>query len=95
MAVTPCPGRPDYCELRFGLQGRSWTWCFPATTKDLNETGSALVLYPGSQGIMAKVIEAEPNGHPRGVSASAAAALAISGLPVLIHPSLIEVSFHE
>jgi electron transfer flavoprotein alpha subunit len=95
MAVTPCPGRPDYCELRFGLQGRSWTWCFPATTRDLNKTGNALVLYPGSQGVMAKVIAAEPNGHPRGVSASAAAALAISGFPVLIHPSLIEVSFHK
>lgn len=95
IAVTPCPGRRDYRELRFGLQGRSWTWCFPATTKERNKTGNALVLYPGSQGVMAKVIEAEPSDHTRGVSLSEAAALAISGLPVLIHSSLIKVSFHK
>lgn len=95
IAVNPCPGRLDYCEVHFGLLGRSWTWCFPATAKDHNETGNTLVLYPGSQGVMAKVIEAEPNGHTRGVSLSEAAALAISGLPVLIHPSLIKASFHK
>jgi hypothetical protein len=44
---------------------------------------------------MAKAVEAEPNGHSRGVNLAAAAALAISRLPVLIHPSLIEVSFHS
>ena len=93
-AVTPCPARPDYRELRFSVQGRSWTWCFPSPATEVDTTGNALVLYPGSQGVMVTVIEAGTGGQPRGVSPSEAAALAISGLPVLIHRSLIEASSH-
>jgi electron transfer flavoprotein alpha subunit len=91
-AVTPCPGRPGYRELRFSVQGRSFTWCFPGAAEELNVTGNALVLSPGSQGLMAEVIGAETDVHPRGVSPSVAAALAISGLPVLIHASLVQNS---
>jgi electron transfer flavoprotein alpha subunit len=96
IAVTACPARPDYCELRFGRQGRSWIWCFPAPTEQVSRTGHALLFYPGSQGAMAKVITAEPDGRlgGAGVSSTAVAALAISGLPILVHPSLINAALH-
>lgn len=87
-AVTPCPGRPEFRELHFSLQGRTWTWCFPGQTEESGVTGNALVLYPGSQGVIAKVIE-DGTDCQHGISPSTAYSLATSGVPVLIHPSLI------
>jgi hypothetical protein len=94
--VRPCSVRSDYRELHFSMQGRPWSWCFPTPIGQATTAASALMFSPASHGVMAKVITAEPGGrlgpHSRldvdGVGPAVAAGLAISGLPVLIHPSL-------
>jgi hypothetical protein len=94
--VRRCPARSDYRELQFCMQKRPWSWCFPAPTGEATTTAGALVLFPASFGVMAKIITAVPddhmcmdgNLHADGVDPAVAVALAISGLPVLIHFSL-------
>lgn len=88
--VGPCPARRDYRELCFDLEGCSWNWCTPATA-GTGITAKALLLRPGSYGVMAMAIETAPDGRliATGLAPASGPAMAISGVPVLIHSLLI------
>jgi hypothetical protein len=92
--VTGCMARPGSRELHFDVAGTTWSWCFPgaarADTRDPRVR--ALILQPGPHGPTAQAITAgtaDCMPQPGWLDLTAAADLAISGVPVFIHRFLL------
>ena len=91
----PCPARAGFRELRFDAGGAPWSWCFPGTEDASSRVPRALIraviLRPGAHGLAADVIWRQPDGDqpPAMLSPADVAELALAGVPVLIHGSLL------
>jgi hypothetical protein len=103
--VSPCRARASFRELHFYVGGRAWSWCFPGAAGPGEHVAPAeagtLILRPGPHGLRAEaarsVIPDGTNANGQGgiwtqavpLDLGAAADLAIDGLPVFVHCSLL------
>ncbi len=92
--VTGCAARPGYRELHFEAAGTTWSWCFPGTARagTRDPRVRALILRPGPHGLTAQAMTTGPaGGMPQSgwLDLTAAADMAVRGVPVFIHRALL------
>jgi hypothetical protein len=94
-AATKCPARAGFVELRFDVDGVAWSWCFPETGGPDGQVQRSqiriLILRPGAHGLTAEAVVTQQAGGRQvaTLSPGTAAELAVSGVPVFVHHSLV------
>jgi hypothetical protein len=91
--VTGCPARPGYRELHFDVSGTPWSWCFPGPARagSRNPPVRLLIFRPGAHGLTVQAVTHQADDPTQTATSDLAAAadLAISAVPVLIHRLLL------
>jgi hypothetical protein len=93
--ARPCPARAGFRELRFDVDGLAWSWCFPQPDAHdgrlVRSEVRVVVLRPGAHGLAAEAVIAEEDGSRQvaKLDCATAAELALSGMPVFVHHSLV------
>lgn len=90
-----CAARAGFRELRFDVGGAAWSWCFPEAPGSAGRDridARMLILRPGPHSLVAEVFRRGEGGrwHMATTSLATAAELAVSGVPVFVHPTLTQ-----